>query len=163
MRKQFNYTTIYLFILTIFLTIGVMASDQIPAPPQSQPIAIMNAEIHPLSGPVIENGTILFDKGKITAMGKDLVVAMNAITIDASGRSVYPAMIALGTRLGLIEISAVDMTRDYNESGQIKPNVRAEVAVNPDSELIPVTRSNGIAIALTIPQGGIISGTFCTY
>ena len=46
-----------------------------------------------------------------------------------------------------------------SETGRINPNVRAEVAVNPESELIPVTRVNGITTAFTAPQGGIISGT----
>ena len=40
----------------------------------------------------------------------------------------------------------------------LNPNVKAHVAVNPDSELIPVTRSNGVLLALTAPTRGVISG-----
>ena len=49
-------------------------------------------------------------------------------------------------------------TVDVEESGAINPNVRSITSVNPDSELIPVARSNGILTALSVPEGGIISG-----
>ena len=45
-----------------------------------------------------------------------------------------------------------------HETGNMNPNVRAEIAVNPDSELIPVARSNGVLLALTAPTGGLLSG-----
>src|SRR5439155_2454786 len=38
-------------------------------------------------------------------------------------------------------------------------NVRAEVAFNPESELLPVARANGVLTALCAPQGGVLSGT----
>ena len=50
----------------VFIT---YSSDQIPAKPQDHPIAIVGATIHTVSGPTIEKGTILFDKGKILAVG----------------------------------------------------------------------------------------------
>ncbi|MCH7733282.1 MAG: amidohydrolase, partial [Candidatus Marinimicrobia bacterium] len=50
-------------------------------------------------------------------------------------------------------------TRDFTEVGKINPNIRVEVGYNPDSDLIPVTRSNGITVVHTVPQGGLISGT----
>jgi hypothetical protein len=36
--------------------------------------------------------------------------------------------------------------------------VSAHIAVNPDSEHIPVTRSNGLLLALTSPTGGRLAG-----
>jgi hypothetical protein len=59
----------------------------------------------------------------------------------------------------LAEIGAVRATNDVSEVGDITPNVRAEAAVNPDSELLPVTRANGVLLALSVPGGGLISGT----
>lgn len=135
------------------------ASGQIPAPPQSQPIVITGATIHPISGPAIENGMILFDKGKITAIGATVTIPADALRIDASGKHVYPALIETTSQLGLNEISSVSATRDFAEVGQINPNVRAEVAINPDSEHFPVTRANGVAMAVSWPGGGLIAGT----
>jgi imidazolonepropionase-like amidohydrolase len=88
-------------------------------------------------------------------------VPSGAKRIDVRGRRVYPGLINAYSQLGLVEIDAVRATRDYHETGKINPNVKAEVAVNPDSELIPVTRSGGVLLSLTAPSGGLISGTSC--
>ena len=50
-------------------------------------------------------------------------------------------------------------TNDQNETGNVNPNIRAEVQINPESDLLPVARANGITSALSIPRGGAISGT----
>jgi imidazolonepropionase-like amidohydrolase len=57
-----------------------------------------------------------------------------------------------------VEIEAVRATEDQAEVGEYRPDVQSWIAVNPDSELIPVTRANGIAYFEPVPQGGIISG-----
>jgi len=144
------------------LLMGVLtafSSDQIPAKPQDHPIAIVGATIHTVSGPTIEKGTILFDKGKIVAVGTGVNIAPNTEMIDGSGKHVYPGLISPNTEIGLVEIGAVRASRDMAEIGRINPNVRAEVAVNPESELIPVLRANGITLAVSAPSGGLISGT----
>ncbi len=135
------------------------ASDQVPAPKQSHPIALVGGTIHTMTGATIDGGTVLFIDGKITAVGKNVELPPEAERVDVQGKHVFPALIAANTMLGLVEINAVRATRDFAEVGDIKPNVRAEVAFNPDSELLPVTRANGVALALTVPAGGLIAGT----
>jgi imidazolonepropionase-like amidohydrolase len=134
------------------------ASDTMPAPPQAKPIAIKGATIHPVSGADIPSGTIVFDNGKITAIGADAAIPSGAEIIDGTGKHVYPGLINANTVLGLVEIGAVRATVDVEESGAINPNVRSITSVNPDSELIPVARSAGVLTALSVPEGGIISG-----
>jgi len=147
------------FVLTLMLfSFEVQGSDQIPAPPQKHPIALTGGTIHTVGGGIIHNGIIIFDKGKITDLGSALTVPTDAVRIDISGKHVYPGLIESVSQLGLAEINAVRATLDYRETGTINPNVRAETAVNPDSERIPVTRSNGIALAVVAPAGGLISG-----
>ena len=58
----------------------------------------------------------------------------------------------------MTEISAVKQTNDHSEVGEINPNTRANVSYNPDSDLIPVTRSNGVLIANSVPSSGRIAG-----
>src|ERR1700730_7878066 len=70
------------------------ASDNIPAPPQAKPVAIKGATIHPVSGPEIPSGTIVFDKGRITALGTDVPIPNGADVIDASGKHIYPGFIS---------------------------------------------------------------------
>jgi imidazolonepropionase-like amidohydrolase len=146
-------------LLVTLLVAGAIASDQIPAPKQTRPIALIGATVHPVSGPAIDNATIVFNDGKIVAIGREVAMPMGAEQIDVDGLHVYPGMIAANTSMGLVEIASVRATRDYAEVGAIKPNVRAEVSINPDSELLPVSRANGITMALSVPVGGLISGT----
>lgn len=77
---------------------------------------------------------------------------------DIGGKHVYPGLIALNTQLGLSEIEAVAATIDNREIGDFTPNVRALIAYNTDSKVIPTVRSNGVLLAETTPTGGIITG-----
>ncbi len=137
-------------------------SIQIPGQPQEKTIAIVNATIHPVSSESIERGYIVFRDGIITDVGAGAYAAAGETeVIDAAGKHVYPGLISADTTLGLSEIGAVRATIDVSETGAITPEVRAVIAVNPDSALIPVTRANGILTALVVPQGGTISG-YCS-
>jgi imidazolonepropionase-like amidohydrolase len=100
---------------------------------------------------------VLIKDGKIAAVGKT-VEAKGARILDLKGRHLYPGMIALGTVLGLTEIEAVRATQDSTEVGDYTPDVESWIAVNPDSELIPVARANGIACFEPVPEGGIVAG-----
>ena len=137
----------------------IFASDQIPAPQQEHPIIFTGATIHTVSNGVLENAEILFDGGKIISVGHNLSVMYRIERIDAKGKHIFPGLISAVSTLGLQEIGAVRATHDYAEVGSINPNVRANVSYNPDSELIPISRSNGILLALSVPRSGRISGT----
>ncbi len=134
------------------------AHDQIPGSPQRKPIVIKNATIHVVSGPVIGRGSVLLVDGKIAAVGKAVVVPKRAMEIDATGMHVYPGLIEPITDLGLREINAVSETSDTTEHGERNPNAKAWVAVNPDSELIPVARAGGVLTAMTAPRGRWLRG-----
>ena len=145
-------------LLIIFLlTLTVFANEQIPAPPQKNPIILKNGFIHTISNGVIE-GSILFNKGKIIRIAKYITPPKDCEIIDLNGKHVYPGMIAAVSGIGLVEINAVAVTNDHSERGDFNPNVRTNVAFNPDSEIIPTTRSNGILIANVIPASGLVSG-----
>jgi imidazolonepropionase-like amidohydrolase len=130
----------------------------VKAPPQSQPVVIVGATIHTVSGPVIRKGSIVFERGRIRAIGTDVAVPPGARVIDAGGAHVFPGLVAAETQLGLAEMAAVRATNDFREVGELTPEVRAIAAVNPDSTLIPVTRSNGVLTAGVFPEGGRLSG-----
>ncbi|MHC4451486.1 MAG: amidohydrolase family protein [Planctomycetota bacterium] len=104
-------------------------------------------------------GYVLFENGRIVASGTgELKLDGDVKVIDAKGKHLYPGFIASYTHLGLTEIGAVRATLDMSEVGELKPEVRAAVAVNPDSTLLPVTRSNGVLTFATFPRGGAIPG-----
>ena len=143
-------------IIIIFFSL-IYGNDQIPAPPQKNPIVLQNAVIHTISNGVIK-GSILFDKGKIIRISEYISPPDNAEVIDLDGKHVYPGLIAAVSGIGLVEISAVDVTNDHSERGDFNPNVRSNVAYNPDSHIIPTTRSNGVLIANVAPGSGLVSG-----
>jgi imidazolonepropionase-like amidohydrolase len=120
------------------------------------------AKIHPVAAPPIDNGQLLIDNGKIVAVGADLSAqAAGAERIDLSGRWVVPGFIAANSVMGLTEIETVRGSVDVAEEGSINPNARAQVAINADSELLPVARANGVLFAHVVPQagqGGVVSG-----
>ena len=83
-------------------------------------------------------GEILVEKGKIRAIGKSVKVPKNAKVVEWKDLEIYAGLISPGSSLGLTEINALRPTRDEREVGTHTPDVEAWVAVNPDSELIPV-------------------------
>src|SRR3954454_24514977 len=136
-----------------------LASDELPGRPQERPVAIVGADVYPIDREPIVGGTVVFDHGRIVGVGKDASIPSGAEVIDGHGKRVYPGLFDAMTELGLVEIDAVRATLDQSEAGTVNPNARAEVAVNPDSELIPVARANGVLLALAAPSGGTLAGT----
>jgi imidazolonepropionase-like amidohydrolase len=156
MTSRIQHTCRFVFLGIPLMAVG--AYGQIPAPPQRQPIALVNATIHPVSSAAIETAALVMDQGKIAALGTGIEIPAHAIKIDLQGRHIYPGLIESHSLLGLTEIGGVDVTNDYAERGDINPSVRAEVAVNPESEHFPVARANGIALAVAAPTGGLMAG-----
>jgi imidazolonepropionase-like amidohydrolase len=127
-------------------------------PPQATMI-IRNAHIVTVSGPEIPNGSLLIRNGKIEAVGNVSTVPAGAVEIDATGLTVFPGMIDAGTSIGLVEIpTGAPGTVDTSETGDMNPNAMAIVSISPYSAHIGVTRVNGITNAVSLPQGGVISG-----
>jgi imidazolonepropionase-like amidohydrolase len=141
------------------LLLGTAALEaQIPAPRQNRPIALTGGTIHTVTNGVIENGTILFEGGRITAVGANVDIPSHAERVDVSGRHIYPGLVDGHSQMGLFEIGGVDVTNDTNELGDLNPNVRAAVAVNPESRHIGVARSNGVLVSVSSPTGGLVAG-----
>lgn len=134
------------------------AHDQVPGAPQTSPVVVQGGTVHVVDGPVLRGGSVLFDEGRIVEVGQRVKVPDDAEVIEANDSHVYPGLIESLTDLGLREISAVGMTVDRNEYGRENSNARAWVAVNPDSELIPVTRAGGVLIANVAPGGRWLRG-----
>ncbi len=150
-------TNILILIILVSASI-IEASTPVPAKKQERPIVLTGGTIHTVSGAVIPQGMILFENGKITSVGKTVQLPANTETIDITGKHVYPGLINAFSNIGLNEIELVRATLDMTESGRINPNVRSETAFNPESELIPTTRANGIAVSHVVPLGSLIAG-----
>ena len=130
---------------------------------QKENIIFAGATIHIGNGELIENGTIHIKNGIIVAIDNEpsanATIDPTAIVVNAKGKHIYPGLIAPYSRLGLEEVEAVRATLDYREVGELNPNVRALISYNTDSKLIPTVRSNGVLTAMTVPEGGIVTGS----
>jgi len=149
----------YLLGLVCLVHQPVLAQVPSPGAVQKERIVLLGGTIHVGNGQVLDNGFVVFEAGKITAVGQGTAPTGAGKVIDVKGKRVYPGLISLNTPLGLTEVDAVRATVDMTESGNLNPNARALIAYNTDSDIIPTIRSNGILLAQTTPRGGLLSGT----
>lgn len=145
-------------IFTLFLFSLGISNDQIPGEEQKRPIILKGGILHTVSTDIFEGYDILFSKGKIVRIEKNIMASPETDVYDVFGKHIIPGYIAPITRIGLVEIGLVKQTRDFAERGSFNPNVKANVSYNPDSDLIPITRSNGVLVVNSVPAGGRISG-----
>ena len=145
-----------IFTLLLF-SLGI-PNDQIPGEDQKRPIILKGGILHTVSTDIFEGYDILFSKGKIVRIEKNIMASPETDVYDVFGKHIIPGYIAPITRIGLVEIGLVKQTRDFAERGSFNPNVKANVSYNPDSDLIPITRSNGVLVVNSVPAGGRISG-----
>jgi imidazolonepropionase-like amidohydrolase len=139
--------------------ISVGQSMQVTSPRQESGIVIVGATIHPITSAAIPNGWIAVREGIITGVGSGQPPEVQGSQlVDASGLHVYPGLIAAATQMGLTETGAVEVTHDHNEYGTVTPEAKVIVAINPDTDHIPVTRSAGILTCQVLPDGGRVAG-----
>ena len=122
----------------------------------AQTTAIMNGQVHTVSGGVIENGDVIIQNGRITQVGADLSAPAGATVIDATGKVVTPGLFAPFSSIGLVEVSAVADSYDASpDSGFMQgASLDARDGYNPSSTLIDVNRAGGVTRALATPGIG---------
>lgn len=148
----------YINILTLLVLGSTLFAQQTPAPKQTEAITITGATAHIGDGTVIENSVLVFEDGKITAIGNATTPSKGKV-INAQGKHVYPGLIAPAKSLGLVEVNAVRASDDQDELGEFIPNVRSLIAYNAESKVVESMRPNGVLLGQIAPQGGGISGT----
>lgn len=114
---------------------------------------ILNAAIHTMAGPVIENGWLRTEANKIAALG-----AMPAVpedgedVLDVHGAGVYPGMIDAHTHLGMWEDGLTFEGDDGNEeTDPVTPQLRAIDAVNPLDRCFSEALAAGVTTVVTGP------------
>jgi imidazolonepropionase-like amidohydrolase len=144
------------FVLIAFMHLAVYG--QITEKPGFGKFALVGGTVHTITNGTIEGGTVLIHGNVIEYAGQATSFDPDYTVIDVSGRHVYPGFIDAGTRLGLIEISAIPVTVDDAELGNFNPHMKAFTAINPAAVAIPVTRVSGVTTVLSYPTSGIIPG-----
>jgi imidazolonepropionase-like amidohydrolase len=120
-----------------------------------KPVAITGGKLLTITHGTIENGVVVIENGKIAAVGAagSVKVPAGAQVIDAKGMTVYPGLIDSESHLGLTEIDAAKDTNDLVEtSDEIMPHMHVADAFHAETELIPVSRYNGVTNAIVAPD-----------
>jgi imidazolonepropionase-like amidohydrolase len=98
----------------------------------SSTVAITGGRVVPVTADPVENGTVLIEDGKITAVGADLAVPDGAQVIDAAGQWVLPGFIEVHGHVGVHEEAQGWAGSDTNEMTEpVTAQVRALDAINP--------------------------------
>ncbi|HWC97423.1 MAG TPA: amidohydrolase family protein [Candidatus Sulfopaludibacter sp.] len=134
--------------------IGMLLACALMACAAGETILIRDADVYPVTGKEMKGMSVLIQDGKIAEIAAKILPPKGARIVEAKGMRVYPGMIDSGTELGLSEVSAVRESVDTGELGEFMPQLKALVAVNPDSEHFGVVRVNGITSAMTFPSSG---------
>ena len=126
----------------------------------AQTIAITGGRVFTVSGPPIDNGTVVITNGRIAAVGANVAIPAGAQRIDAAGRWVTPGFFDAASELTLQEIGQVADTRDFRAKGReaVAAAFRPWLGLDPSSQYVVPSRNEGITNVAIIPQGNLISG-----
>jgi imidazolonepropionase-like amidohydrolase len=144
----------------------VVTLAMVPRAATAQAIAIVGGKVHPVSGPVIENGTVVIENGRITAVGSASVpLPVGATVVDATGKWVTPGLVNALTSLGLNEIDQVSAANDQSAQGEagVAAALRVWDGLNPVSPMWAVARNEGITTVVGVPSGGLVAGQAAVY
>jgi imidazolonepropionase-like amidohydrolase len=146
--------------------------------------AITGARIFPVSGPVIERGTVVIRDGLIAAVGASVTAPADARVIDGAGLTVYPGLIDANTTLGIQQpspsptgagravagitaatpiatpaptLAAAAFAPTMAQPG-LQPETLAVDSIQPGGAQLEAARSAGITAALVAPREGIFIG-----
>ena len=151
------------YLATCVAAVALVSSARVgvaqAAPGEDGPYLIKGGTVVNPGAAPMPNTDILVRNNRIAALGPGAGSAVpGAKVIDASGKFIYPGMIDANTGIGLQEIGGVQTMAMRSEMGQFNPHMKALVALNVESEILGVTRMNGVTSVVTSPTGGVISG-----
>ena len=122
-------------------------------------IAIIHGKVVPITGPDIDNGTVLISDGKIVAVGTDITIPDNTTIIDARGQWVLPGLVEAHGHIGIQEEANGPAGNDTNEMTRpTTPGVRAIDAVNIEDEGFRDALAGGVTAAVIKPGSGNVIG-----
>ena len=118
---------------------------------QDRPTAFINARIIPIAGPAIEQGVLLIQNGKITAVGDVRTVRLSSdvVTIDMAGKTIMPGLVDTHSHIG--------GPAGADGSASIQPDVRILDSVNPSAVSFQRAQAGGITTVNVMPGSGFLN------
>lgn len=139
----------------------LLATALIATPALAQTVAITGGTVAIGDGSAPATGTVVVRDGRIVAAGPGVAVPAGARVVDAKGKWVSAGIVAGFSRLGLVEVDAVDPTNDASARGTLF-NASLDVVngLNAGVPAIAVNRAHGITRAVVAPDaaGNMFAG-----
>lgn len=122
-------------------------------------LAIIHANLLPVSSAPIEDATLIVDKGKIIALGHALTIPVGTPTYDAAGQYLLPGIIDVHSHMGVYPWPEGDGVGDGNEMVEpFTPRVWAGDSFDPEDPAIPRARAGGVTTVQILPGSGNLIG-----
>jgi len=135
-----KFTPILLAVLLLFT--GAKAGGT------GETILIKNGTIVPVAGGPSSVGDLLIENGRISQIAQNIQPPSGADVIDASGKYVYPGLVAVMTAVGVTGYPRAG--NDTDEVGTSTPQMDPYDAINPEDDCIEVTRVGGVTTVHTV-------------
>ncbi|MFL5583630.1 MAG: amidohydrolase [Gemmatimonadaceae bacterium] len=129
------------------------------APFPSRTTVIRNVNLLTAAGPLIRNGAILLQNGKIAALGSTVDAPADALVIDGAGKYVTPGIIDDHSHLGVYAAPGGNALSDGNEAtNPTTPQVWAEHSVWPQDPQFPRNLAGGVTTLQVLPGSANLIG-----
>jgi imidazolonepropionase-like amidohydrolase len=182
MSMQNHHRRTICALLVLFAFVTIIAPSVRAQRNAIETYAITNARIVPISGGVIERGTVVIRNGLIAAVGAQVSAPADARVIDGTGLTIYPGLIDANTTLGIPQPSASPAAGERRGGGAaaaatptapalasaafspnlqrpgLEPETLAVDLIQPGGEQIDAARNAGVTAALVAPRDGIFIG-----
>lgn len=116
------------------------------------PLALLGATLHPVAGPVVDDGALVVDAGRIVQVGSraEATIPKNAVKIDVSGKHIVPGLVDSHSHIG--------GARLHEGLGPIQPAVSAVDAFDPTHASVARARAGGVTTVNVMPGSGKLMG-----
>jgi len=168
MRSNLVFRCLPAVCFTALLTLFCAAPSLQAQGGEPQYFAIRGAKVVPVSGPPVENATVLVSRGLITAVGKDIAIPPEAWVIDGKGLTVYPGLVDAFTDVGIPAAPAAsgesgprgsqERARGPEDRPYSTPWRSAADEVSLTDKRIETWRNGGFTTVISAPKGGIFPG-----
>ncbi len=128
------------------------------------PVLIRNASVFTAAGPEQRGVSVLFQDGRVVAIGRDLTAPAGAVTIDGTGKWVTPGIIDTHSHLGVYAAPGTQAESDGNEAtNPVTAEVWAEHSIWPQDPQIPLAIAGGVTVMQVLPgSANLIGGRSAT-
>lgn len=143
------------FVLAVAATLVATSASA------AQLVAITGGRVFPVSGPPIDNATVLIRDGRIVQVGANVAVPAGAQRIDAAGKWVTPGLVDAETQLGLFDVSYGSGPTDVSARGRgdaLTPSFRVWEGMNPRSVYVAPARQGGVTSVIVAPGTNNVLG-----